>query len=161
MLISSRAKRFCAVLVGVVALTAVAVCSETDALSRLIVIFTLGVFFIELIDVLRGSRQQERVEDSRDRIRHRELEHFTRQRERLEERLAGEQLLRVEEWWEDDELWVDENAHISFVFTDGEEMDFMLHSSIAQEISRLLAELGIAWQASYRAKADSRVIWQR
>ena len=146
---------------GVVALTAVAVCSETDALSRLIVIFTLGVFFIELIDVLRGSRQQERVEDSRDRIRRRELERFARLRDCLEGRLAAGRLLRVEEWWEDDELWVDENAHLTFVFIDGEEMDFVLHSSIAQEISRLLAVQGMEWRASHRAQADSRVIWQR
>lgn len=144
-----------------VLLAVVVIHPEMDALSRLIAIFALGAFLIEFVALFRGRRQQERVEERRDSIRHRELEHFTRQRERLEERLAGGQLLRVEEWWEDDELWVDENAHISFVFTDGEEMDFVLHSSIAQEISRLLAEQRIAWQASYRAQADSRVIWQR
>ena len=144
-----------------VLLAVVVIHPEMDALARLIGIFALGAFLIEFVALFRGSRQQERVEDSRDRIRRRELERFARLRDCLEGRLAAGQLLRVEEWWEDDELWVDENAHISFVFTDGEEMDFVLHSSIAQEISRLLAEQGIAWQASYRAESASRIIWQR
>ena len=158
---ASRSKGFCAVLLVAVLLAVVVIHPEMDALARLIGIFALGAFLIEFVALFRGRRQQERVEECRDSIRHRELVHFTRQRERLEERLAGGQLLRVEEWWEDDELWVDENAHISFVFTDGEEMDFVLHSSIAQEISRLLAVQGMEWRAAYRAESASRIIWQR
>ena len=158
---ASRSKGFCAVLLVAVLLAVVVIHPEMDALARLIGIFALGAFLIEFVALFRGRRQQERVEDSRDRIRRRELERFARLRDCLEGRLAGGQLLRVEEWWEDDELWVDENAHISFVLTDGEEMDFVLYSSIAQELSRLLAEQGIAWQASYRAESASRIIWQR
>ena len=79
---------------------------------------------------------------------------------RLESRLLAGELVRLEEWWEDDDLLIDENAHILFVFRDGEEMDFVLYNDVAAEISRLLAALGISWQASFRLKADSRVIWQ-
>ena len=80
---------------------------------------------------------------------------------RLESRLLAGELVRLEEWWEDDDLLIDENAHILFVFRDGEEMDFVLYNDVAAEISRLLAALGISWQASFRLKADSRVIWQK
>ncbi len=80
---------------------------------------------------------------------------------RLEECLLAGQLVRLEEWWEDDDLWIDENAHIHFVFSDGEEMDFVLYENLAPEISRLLATQGICWQPSFRLKADSHVIWQR
>ena len=79
----------------------------------------------------------------------------------VEKRLLAGELVRLEEWWEDDDLWIDENAHISLVFSDGEEMDFVLYQDIAPEISRLLATQGICWEASFRLTADSHIIWQR
>lgn len=79
----------------------------------------------------------------------------------MEKRLLAGELVRLEEWWEDDDLWIDENAHILFVFSDGEEMDFVLYQDIAPEISRLLATQGICWEASFRLTAASRVIWQK
>ena len=75
--------------------------------------------------------------------------------------LHAGQLQRLEEWWEDDELWVEENAHILFVFSNGMEMDFILHEETAREISQLLVAQGINWQASYRAKAGSHIFWQK
>ena len=84
------------------------------------------------------------------------------QQERLayvEDRLIAGELVRLEEWWEDDDLWIDENAHISFIFSDGEKIDFVLYNNIAPEISRLLATQRICWQASYSLTAGSRVIW--
>ena len=79
----------------------------------------------------------------------------------VEKRLLAGELVRLEEWWEDDDLWIDENAHIHLVFSDGEEMDFVLYQDIAPEISRLLATQGICWEASFRLTAGSRVIWQK
>ena len=80
---------------------------------------------------------------------------------RLESRLLAGELVRLEEWWEDDDLWIDENAHLLFVFRDGEEMDFVLYKDIAPEFSQLLAAQGICWEASFRPTAGSRVIWQK
>ena len=79
----------------------------------------------------------------------------------VEKRLLAGELVRLEEWWEDDDLWIDENAHIRLVFSDGEEMDFVLYQDIAPEISRLHATQGICWEASFRLTADSHIIWQR
>lgn len=79
----------------------------------------------------------------------------------VEKRLLAGELVRLEEWWEDDDLWIDENAHIRLVFSDGEEMDFVLYQDIAPEISRLLATQGICREASFRLTADSHIIWQR
>ena len=87
------------------------------------------------------------------------MEEFTTQRTSIEQMLHAGQLQRLEEWWEDDEFWIDENAHILFIFKDGKEMDFVLHDTTAREISQLLAAQGILWQVSYRAKADARIIW--
>ena len=79
----------------------------------------------------------------------------------VEKRLLAGELVRLEEWWEDDDLWIDENAHIRLVFSDGEEMNFVLYQDIAPEISRLLATQGICWEASFLLSADSHIIWQR
>lgn len=63
--------------------------------------------------------------------------------------LVGD-LVRQEEWREDDDLWIDENARILFVFNDGEEIDFVLYNNIAPEISQLLSTQGICCRIFFR-----------
>ena len=112
-----------------------------------------SIFFA--IPLQRG--QQKREERRRHRLNQLQQERLAH----VETRLLAEELVRLEEWWEDDDLWIDENAHILFVFGDGEEMDFVLYKNIATDISRLLATQGICWQTSFRLTADSHIIWQR
>ena len=117
--------------------------------------FAASIFDFFAIPLQRG--QQKREERRSHRLNQLQQERLARVETRL---LAGE-LVRLEEWWEDDDLWIDENAHILFVFGDGEEMDFVLYKNIATDISRLLATQGICWQASFRLTTDSHIIWQR
>ena len=138
-------------------LTTLAVKHGADVIVWLAILlfFAASIFDFFAIPLQRG--QQKREERRRHRLYQLQLERLARVETRL---LAGE-LVRLEEWWEDDDLWIDENAHILFVFGDGEEMDFVLYKNIATDISRLLATQGICWQASFRLTADSHIIWQR
>jgi len=121
----------------------------------ILVRFAASIFDFFAIPLQRG--QQKREERRRHRLNQLQQERLAR----VETRLLAEELVRLEEWWEDDDLWIDENAHILFVFGDGEEMDFVLYKNIATDISRLLATQGICWQTSFRLTADSHIIWQR
>ena len=138
-------------------LTTLAVKHGADVIVWLAILlfFAASIFDFFAIPLQRG--QQKREERRRHRLYQLQLERLARVETRL---LAGE-LVRLEEWWEDDDLWIDENAHILFVFGDGEEMDFVLYKNIATDISRLLATQGICWQASFCLTADSHIIWQR
>ncbi len=138
-------------------LTTLAVKHGADVIVWLAILlfFAASIFDFFAIPLQRG--QQKREERRRHRLNQLQQERLAHVETRL---LAGE-LVRLEEWWEDDDLWIDENAHILFVFGDGEEMDFVLYKNIATDISRLLATQGICWQASFRLTADSHIIWQR
>lgn len=153
---SFRAIRPCGLLIFALLLATLAVKHGADVIVWLAILmfFAVGIFDFFAIPLQR--RQQKRKERER-------LEFFKRRQERLtrvEARLLAGELARLEEWWEDDDLWIDENAHILFVFKDGDEMDFVLYEDIALVISRLLAAQGISWQSSFRLTADSRVVWQ-
>lgn len=121
----------------------------------ILLFFAASIF--DFLAIPLQCRQQKREEHRRHRLNQLQQERLARVETRL---LAGE-LVRLEEWWEDDDLWIDENAHILFVFGDGEEMDFVLYKNIATDTSRLLATQGICWQASFRLTADSHIIWKR
>ena len=138
-------------------LTTLAVKHGADVIVWLAILlfFAASIFDFFAIPLQRG--QQKREERRRHRLNQLQQERLAR----VETRLIAGELVRLEEWWEDDDLWIDENAHILFVFGDGEEMDFVLYKNIATDISRLLATQGICWQASFRLTADSHVIWQR
>ncbi len=134
-----------------------AVCSgDTDGM--VVAGMLLAVNVLEFCLIPLEQRQERISEQRRCAIRQREMDDFTSQREHLRALLAAEKLIRLEEWWEDDELWVDENAHLLFVFEGGEEMDFVLHEPTARELSALLATHGIRWQASYQAKQGKRIV---
>ena len=154
---SFRSIRPWGLLIFALLLTTLAVKHGADVIVWLaiLVCFAASIFDFFAIPLQRG--QQKREERRRHRINQLQQERLARVETRL---LAGE-LVRLEEWWEDDDLWIDENAHILFVFGDGEEMDFVLYKNIATDISRLLATQGICWQASIRFTADSHIIWQR
>ncbi len=122
-------------------------------------LFWGGLFVLTLLLRRTIERNKKLRELHRGEMKRWELEDFTSRRPRLQELLATGQLSRLEEWWEDDEIWIEENSHLRFTFINGEEMDFILHLPIARELSALLATQGISWQSSYRATHSSRTIW--
>ena len=141
-------------------LAALAIWQGADVALWLAILFFFALGLLDFCTIPLARKNEVREECKRREMKQRQLEAFTSQRSCIEQMLHAGQLQRLEEWWEDDDLLIDENAHILFVFRDGEEMDFVLYNDVAAEISRLLAALGISWQASFRLKADSRVIWQ-
>lgn len=84
----------------------------------------------------------------RQRMRERECMAFTMQESALRANLAAGKLRILAEWWEPDEVYIDENAHMLFVFTDDTEMDFVLHPPIVEKLRSLLAEYGMEWDTS-------------
>ena len=155
----SHAIRACALLFVAMLLAALAIWHGEDITLWLSSLFFLGLGVLVICCIPLSHKQKEQEERRRREIRQREREAFTTQRASIEQMLHAGQLLRLEEWWEDDELWVDENAHLHFIFSNGKELDFILYAETAHDISQMLAPHGINWQATYRAKAGSHLIW--
>ena len=77
----------------------------------------------------------------------------------LQARLNAGLLSYLVEWWEEDNPYIDENAHMLFIFADGEEMDFELLTPTCEKLKPLLAAHGIEWEWSYRFGFDSRILY--
>ena len=136
---SFRAIRPWGLLIFALLLVTLAVRHGADIIVWLAILmfFVASIFDFFVLPLQR--RQQKREEHRRHQLRQLQQERLAR----VEERLQAGELVRLEEWWEDDDLWIDENAHILFVFRNGEEMDFVLYKDIAPEFSQLLAAQGI------------------
>lgn len=154
---SFRAIRPWALLIFAMLLATQAVKHGADIIVWLVILmfFVASLFSFFAIPLqLRRQKHEERERLVFSQLQHEWLAH-------VKTRVLAGELVRLEEWWEDDDLWIDENAHILFVFSDGKEIDFVLYNNIVPEISQLLSSQGISWQASFCLRADSRVIWQR
>lgn len=158
-MLSSQAIRAWSLLIFSLLLAALAIWQGADITLWLAILFFFALGLLDFCTISLSRKNMARDERRRRERRQRQMEEFTTQRTSIEQMLHAGQLQRLEEWWEDDEFWIDENAHILFIFKDGKEMDFVLHDTTAREISQLLAAQGILWQVSYRAKADARIIW--
>lgn len=73
--------------------------------------------------------------------------------------LAAGKLRYLVEWWEEDDLWIDENAHLLFIFTDGSEQDFTLYEPIKKKLVSLLADCGITWEPGFNRNFDSAILY--
>ena len=160
-MLSSHSIRAWALLLVALLLAALAIWQGADVALWLAILFFFALGLLDFCTIPLARKNKVREECKRREMKQRQLEAFTSQRSCIEQMLHAGQLQRLEEWWEDDELWVEENNHILFVFSNGMEMDFILHEETAREISQLLVAQGINWQASYRAKAGSYIIWQK
>lgn len=89
------------------------------------------------------------------------IEHFRQHQPELEEKLRSGALRYVVEWWEEDCLDIDENAHIFFQFEgDGECCwDFVTPRQIHGELNTLLAIAGISWEYSFELHFGSRILY--
>lgn len=88
-----------------------------------------------------------------------QLQYFAAQLDELQRLLANGKLSYAVEWWEQDELDLDENAHMLFIFHDGTEMDFVLHAPTSEKLQKLLSTHGIAWQYRFQQSFDSRIVY--
>lgn len=84
---------------------------------------------------------------------------FDTQAAELQERLLADKMRYLVEWWEADAPFIEENAHLLFVFCDGAEMDFVLHAPTREKLESLLAGHGIALEWRYRPAFDSCILY--
>lgn len=89
------------------------------------------------------------------------MELFRQYRPELEEKLRSGALRYVVEWWEEDCLDIDENAHIFFQFEgDGECCwDFVTPRQIHGELNDLLAIARITWEYSFELHFGSNILY--
>lgn len=98
--------------------------------------------------------QQERAERIRACC-----EHLTAKEEELRRRFEAGELRMVVEWWEEDDLYLDENAHMLFLFTDDTAWEIDLYPPVQEQLKPLLASFGIAWEPGFNLHFDSRILY--
>lgn len=79
--------------------------------------------------------------------------------EGIRDRLAEGQLRYLVEWWEEDDLYIDENGHLLFIYTDGTSQDFTLYEPIKEKLVSLLADSGITWEPGFSLHFGSVIIY--
>lgn len=89
------------------------------------------------------------------------IERFRQHRPELEEKHRSGALRYVVEWWEEDSLDIDENAHIFFQFEgDGEYIwDFLTPRQLHDEMNDLLAIAGITWEYGFELHFGSNILY--
>lgn len=73
--------------------------------------------------------------------------------------LAAGELRYLVEWWEDDDLWIDENHHLLFIYTDQTAHEFALFQEVEAKCVSLLAEFGIEWTPGFKLTFDSNILY--
>ena len=91
-------------------------------------------------------------------ISRQEIELFRVYRDELQARLDAGGLLYIIEWWEEDDMVMDENAHMSFLFAE-DEYDFVLHTPTCEALSTMLAKLEIDWKYRMKVDFDSNILY--
>lgn len=77
----------------------------------------------------------------------------------IRSRLADGELRYLVEWWEEDDLYIDANSHLLFIYTDGTSQDFTLYEPIKEKLVSLLADGGIPWEPGFSLHFDSVIIY--
>lgn len=99
-------------------------------------------------------------QDSETEHTRQEIEQFRLYRSKLEGRLRSGPLCYIVEWWENDSIDIDENAHILFDFKDEDYCwSFVLHRQIHDEVKDLLAIVGIDWEYRFNLKFGSNILY--
>lgn len=116
----------------------------------------LGLF---IIVPLARKKSNERFLRSIQKLTEAQCRHYDTREQELQARLTAGELKCLVQWWEEDEFFLDENEHLLFLFTDGEEMDFVVHPTTAGKVKPLLAGLGIEWEKRIILHSDSRILY--
>ncbi len=85
--------------------------------------------------------------------------YYSEQEPVVRRKLTNGELHYIVEWWEEDALYIPENAHMEFLFTDGSGADFVLHPPTAEKLRTLLAEHGINWKTRIHASFNSCILY--
>ncbi len=88
-----------------------------------------------------------------------DCKYYSEQEPELRRKLANGELRYLVEWWEEDALYIHENAHLEFLFTDGSGADFVLHHPTTEKLRTLLAEHGISWEPRIHPRFDSCILY--
>lgn len=88
-----------------------------------------------------------------------DCKYYSEQEPMLRRKLANGELRYIVEWWEEDALYIPENAHMEFLFTDGSGADFVLHPPTSKKLRTLLAEHGIYWEPRIQLRFDSCILY--
>lgn len=89
-----------------------------------------------------------------------EIEQFRLYRPELEEKLRSGSLCYAVEWWENDSIDIDENAHIFFCFQNEDYVwEFVLNRQIHDEVKEMLATIGVDWEYHFKAQFGSNILY--
>lgn len=88
-----------------------------------------------------------------------ECSQFLENEEHIRKKLAAGELRYLVEWWEDDSPYINENAHMTFFFTNGSCVDFVLHRPTVEKLQTLLTEHGMAWEYRYELHFNSNILY--
>lgn len=97
------------------------------------------------------QERAERIQACCDRMAAKEAE--------LRRRFETGELRYVVEWWEEDDLYIDENAHMFFIFTDDTTWEIELYTEVQEQLKPLLSSFGIAWEPGFNIHFDSRILY--
>lgn len=108
---------------------------------------------------MASDKQDEGIERMLRAITRQEIELFYQYKPELEKKLRSGLLRYAVEWWENDCLEIDENAHMLFLFRDDTEYDIVLNRQIHDRLASLLALAGISWEYRFRPEFSSNILY--
>lgn len=109
---------------------------------------------------MQTKKQKEETEYPTKAYTRREIDQFRLYRPELEEKLRSGTLCYAVEWWENDCIDIDENAHIFFCFKNEDYVwEFVLHHQIHDEVKEVLAVIGVNWEYHFKAQFGSNILY--
>lgn len=119
--------------------------------------FALAItgFALRRLEKKRATTFRRRIQNTTDN----ECQSFALEETQLRKHLAAGELHFLVEWWENDNIYINENAHMLFIFRDGTYLDFVLHQPIVDKLSALLRQHGIEWEWRLQLHFDSNILY--
>ena len=131
-----------------------------NSLTPFLVLCCLGVVFVVLYCTPRWrKRRKEEWERRMQAAMEREFNWLAECEPQIRQSLAAGELRYLVEWWEDDDLWIDENHHLLFIYTDQTAHEFALFQEVEAKCVSLLAEFGIEWTPGFKLTFDSNILY--
>lgn len=135
---------------------------ETFALICSVIFAALMILYFicspELEQCAKRREEKRYQQERAERIRAR-CERLTAQEAELRRRFEAGELRMLVEWWEEDDLYIDENAHLFFIFTDDTAWETDLYPEVQERLKPLLASFGIGWKPGINFHFDSRILY--
>lgn len=133
-----------------------------NSLTLFLALCCLGVYFVVLLYCPTPRLRKRREEEWKRRMQaamERECNLLAECEPQIRQLLAAGELRYLVEWWEDDDLWIDENHHLLFIYTDQTAHEFALFQEVEAKCVSLLAEFGIEWTPGFKTTFDSNILY--